>query len=128
MLVIKWLPSVEFQHIHNDRLARVTTGTGDWFQNHGSYQSWKTTSAHTDLLWVTGKPGCGKSILAALTWVELKTLQKYRTTVARFYCDSSNPERSSYSYLLTTLLKQISSQSQKLHPDLEQMYKNEGCE
>ena len=127
MLVMNWLPSVQFQYIHDERSAAVAAGTGTWFHSHGLYQSWKT-SAHSDLLWVTGKPGCGKSILAALTWNDLKPFQSDHTAVARFYCDLSNPERSSYSYLLTTLLKQVSGQSQRLHHDLEQMYNNEGCE
>lgn len=124
---MKWLPSVQFQHIHYERSASVVTGTGTWFRAHEVYQSWKT-SAQANLLWVKGKPGCGKSVLAALTWDELEPLQNDEIAVARFYCDSSNPETSSYLYLLNTLLKQISGQNPRLHHDLEQMYDKEGCE
>ena len=126
-LVMDWLPSVQLQHIHAKRIASVTTGTGAWFRSHGLYHSW-STSAYSDLLWVKGKPGCGKSILAALTWDELKPLQTDRTAVACFYCDSSNLEQSSYVYLLTTLLKQISVQGSQLHHELEQIYDKESCE
>ena len=126
-LVMDWLPAVQLQHIHYERSASVVTGTGIWFRTHRVYESWKS-STHSNLLWVKGKPGCGKSVLAALTWDELKPLQSDNIAVARFYCDSSNPERSSYSFLLTTLLKQISGQSAQLHHDLEQTYDKEGCE
>lgn len=123
---MNWLPSVQFQHTHYERSASVVTGTGTWFRTHEAYQRWKT-STHSNFVWVTGKPGCGKSVLAALTWDELKPLQNDNLAVARFYCDSSNPDRSSYLYLLTTLLKQISGQSSRLHHDLEQIYDQEGC-
>lgn len=127
MLVMNWLPSAQSQYIDDKRSAFVATGTGTWFRDHGAYQNWKT-SAHSDLLWVKGKPGCGKSVLAALTWGELKPLQNDQTAVSRFYSDSSNPESSSYLYLLTTLLKQISVQIPRLHHELEQMYDKEGRE
>ena len=126
-LVMAWLPSVQLQDIHAERIASVTTGTGAWFLSHAVYENWKT-SVDSDLLWVKGKPGCGKSRLSALTWNELKPCQNDRTAVACFYCGSSNLERSSYGYLLTTLLKQISVQSSQLHHELEQMYDKESCE
>ena len=121
---MNWLPSVQFQDVHDKRLASLVTGTGIWFQTHDLYQQWKASSEST-VLWVKGKPGCGKSVLAALTLNELKVLQTDNTAVAHFYCDSSNPERSGYPYLLTTLLKQISVQSPRLDHNLERMYNME---
>ena len=126
MRVMNWLPSVQFQFTQDERSAFVAAGSGTWFRSHKVYEIWKN-SIHSDLLWVTGKPGCGKSVLAAMTWNELKQLQNSSTAVARFCCDSSNPGTSSYLPLMTTLLKQICGQSQLLHHDLEQMYDNEGC-
>lgn len=122
--MINWLPSVQFQDVHDKRLDSLVRGTGTWFQTHDLYQRWKASTRST-VLWVKGKPGCGKSVLAALTLKELKGLQTDDTAVAHFYCDSSNPERSGYRYLLTTLLKQISVQSPRLDQNLERMYNME---
>ena len=116
-----WLPSVQLQDVHDKRSASIVTGTGIWFQTHDLYQQWKASASST-VFWVKGKPGCGKSVLAALTLNELKELQTDNTAVAHFYCDSSNPERSRYLYLLTTILKQISVQSPRLDHNLERMY------
>ena len=121
---MNWLPSVQFQDVHDKRLDSLVTGTGIWFQTHDLYQQWKA-STRSAVLWVKGKPGCGKSVLAALTVNELKGLQTDNTAVAHFYCDSSNPERSEYRYLLTTILKQISVQSPRLDQNLERMYNME---
>ncbi len=121
---MNWLPSVQFQDVHDKRSASLVTGTGIWFQTHELYQQWKA-SARSTVFWVKGKPGCGKSVLAALTLNELKGLQTDNTAVAHFYCDSSNPERSRYLYLLTTILKQISVQSPRLDHNLERMYNME---
>ena len=120
-MVMAWLPSVQFQDVHDKRSASIVEGTGIWFQTHELYQKWKASTSST-VFWVKGKPGCGKSVLAALTLNELRGLQTDNTAVAHFYCDSSNPERSKYQYLLTTILKQISVQSPRLDHNLERMY------
>ena len=118
---MNWLPSVQFQDVHDKRTASAVAGTGIWFQTHDLYQGWKT-SAHSSLLWVKGKPGCGKSVLAALTLDELYQLKTDDVAIAHFYCDSSSSEKSSYLYLLTTMLKQISVQSPRLEHNLEDKY------
>ena len=119
-----WLPSVQFQDVHDKLSASIVEGTGIWFQKHDLYQQWKASASST-VFWVKGKPGCGKSVLAALTLDELKGLQTDDIAVSHFYCDSSNPERSRYRYLLTTILKQISVQSPRLDHNLEKMYNME---
>ena len=123
-MVMNWLPSVQFQDVHDKRLGSLVTGTGIWFQTHDLYQQWKASTRST-VLWVKGKPGCGKSVLAALILDELKGLQMDNTAVAHFYCNSSNPEMSGYRYLLTTILKQINVQSPRLEQNLERMYNME---
>ena len=123
-MVMDWLPSVQFQDVHDERSASLVSGTGIWFQTHELYQQWKVSASST-VFWVKGKPGCGKSVLAALTLDELKGLQTENTAVAHFYCDSSKSERSRYPYLLTTILKQISVQSPRLDHNLERMYNME---
>ena len=101
------LPSFQYEDVHDKRTTSAVAGTGIWFQTHDLYQGWKN-SAHSSLLWVKGKPGCGKSVLAELTLDELYQLKADDIAIAHFYCDSSSSENSSYLYLLTTMLKQIS--------------------
>ena len=119
--MLSWLRAVEFEDVHDKRSASVVTGTGTWFLTHDSYRSWKASPQST-LLWVKGRPGCGKSVLAALTVDELNQLKNDDIAVTHFYCDSSDSEKSSYLYLLTTLLKQLSVQSLRLDQTLERMY------
>ena len=45
------------------RIAERVPGTCQWFLSHEKYQSW-LNETHSQLLWVTADPGCGKSVLS----------------------------------------------------------------
>ena len=130
MSVLSWLRSVDPQVIYDkktpSKTARVALpvesgASGRWFRDDPKYQGWKH-SAQSDLLWVTGKPGCGKSVLAEMIWGQLRSMKSSEVVVARFYCDSEDVQASDYSCLLRTLLKQISNQQVGLNHELEMLY------
>ncbi|EXF82276.1 hypothetical protein CFIO01_08163 [Colletotrichum fioriniae PJ7] len=69
---LAWLPYVNFGDIHENHFERRIPTSGDWLLRNEKYRLWKE-SANSDLLWIHGKPGSGKSHLAARVISELAT-------------------------------------------------------
>lgn len=55
----------EIAREHASNIEKLTKGTGDWIRGDIMFQAWEQESA--PILWVFGKPGVGKTMLAART-------------------------------------------------------------
>ncbi|RXW15115.1 hypothetical protein EST38_g10739 [Candolleomyces aberdarensis] len=62
--VADWLTTTSFRNIHSDALAKRTPSTGLWFTLTSEYRLW--TRNDLKVLWGTGMPGAGKTILSAI--------------------------------------------------------------
>lgn len=47
--------------LRKDQVAAAVEGTNTWLISHPSYRDWAKAGG---LLWIAGKPGSGKSVLA----------------------------------------------------------------
>ncbi|KAJ3504675.1 hypothetical protein NMY22_g17844 [Coprinellus aureogranulatus] len=61
--VAEWLNAPQFQAIHDDALSLRTDGTGTWFIDSTEFKCYIQEKGC--VVWCTGKPGSGKSILAS---------------------------------------------------------------
>lgn len=60
-----WLnPASYYTDQHQQQRDNKTKDTGDWFVKHAQFAEWEKKD-NSRLLWVHGKPGCGKSYLAS---------------------------------------------------------------
>ncbi|KAK7972222.1 hypothetical protein PG988_006356 [Apiospora saccharicola] len=62
--VLDWIPHNYYDHTQNDKLSNSLPSTGRWLFDRESFRDWKDGGL-SNLLWITGKPGSGKSHLAA---------------------------------------------------------------
>jgi ankyrin repeat protein len=49
-----------------------TEGTCKWILEHPNYHEWRTNPRESGVIWVTGHPGCGKTILSQFVTTSLK--------------------------------------------------------
>src|SRR5436190_3361611 len=63
---LNWLSPLNFAESYEQRCDDHLEGTGTWLLESDDYITWKSSSK-SDLLYIRGKPGCGKSHLAAVT-------------------------------------------------------------
>ncbi|KAK8092806.1 hypothetical protein PG999_014393 [Apiospora kogelbergensis] len=63
--ILDWVPHSSFDHIQDDKHSNSLPTTGSWLFGHGGFVAWKDSDGPSDLLWITGKAGSGKSHLAA---------------------------------------------------------------
>ena len=126
--------------LRRNRIAPAETGTNSWIWSHRSYLEWAKRAS--GILWIEGKPGSGKSVLAMSILKRL--LQK--STLDQSRLDQSNdsldhaglPEDSAlvsswfYSirdnlvahvWMLRSILLQILEQNPSLFPHAQQTYR-----
>ena len=77
-------------------------GTCTWFLQHQKFLTW-LEEPHSSLLWVSGGPGCGKSVLASFLINDLQTRvnqAELSATICYFFCDDKNDAQRNASAIL----------------------------
>jgi Cdc6-like AAA superfamily ATPase len=89
-------------------LLKRQDGTCIWLQNHECYKAW--IKDHRPILWISGGPGCGKSVLSAYLSKEVLPNQPNRLPVAYFFCDNKDERLRTAQAMLVDLLAQLLEQ------------------
>ncbi|TRX92231.1 hypothetical protein FHL15_006846 [Xylaria flabelliformis] len=106
--------------------GRRVDGTCEWLIQHPSYQEW-LTDANLPLLWISGGPGKGKTMLAIYITEVLQPIVDANDDVLLYYfCSNRDKNRNT----ALTILRGIMHQWVDRHPHMAQHIKNsfEGTE
>ncbi|KAL6160786.1 hypothetical protein ACJQWK_02202 [Exserohilum turcicum] len=97
------------------QLPTPVQGTCSWILAHPAYLSWLTTE-ETRLLWITGEPGCGKTMLSAYLTDHLRLdhSTSVRPQVFYFFCDDKVKSQRDANAILRGILYQIVQQHRRL--------------
>lgn len=77
-------------------------GTCEWIPRHGQFESWLKAESST-ILWLSGDPGCGKSVASSFLVEFLQTSQPSSLTTYFFFKDDSARQASAVSALCAVL-------------------------
>ncbi|KAI9651903.1 MAG: hypothetical protein M1829_002114 [Trizodia sp. TS-e1964] len=81
-------------------------GTCEWIKRHPLYEEWLRSTSQ--LLWVSGGPGKGKSMIAIYLATELEQLSKFQDTCfLQYFCDDKDKKRNTAVTILRGLIYQI---------------------
>ncbi|KAF8963113.1 ankyrin repeat-containing domain protein [Flammula alnicola] len=118
--IADWLTPINFRSIHNDTFLKHTPGTGVRFLKSKEFQRWLSTSG--EMLWVTGMPGAGKTILSSIVVDHLQTLHSSSHDVAVIisYCHYTN--QYSVEDLLSSFIKQLLEHHDAVFSDVQSFY------
>ena len=124
---LSWIQGIDFVDTKDERRESILDGCGAWLFVHDRYEAWKNKQT-SDLLWVTGEPGTGKSVLATIVSDQLKAQHdpQFGDAVIEFFCSANIPERSDYKTFLMHLLHEAATQSKRLNTEIERWYEQEG--
>ncbi|KAH6904821.1 hypothetical protein BKA70DRAFT_1506673, partial [Coprinopsis sp. MPI-PUGE-AT-0042] len=95
--------------IHQGVLSKVTPGTGIWFLKTNRFLIWLDPNRNVKILWGTGIPGAGKTVLASIVIQELEsraTKAGGRICVCYVYFRYSDRKDLTVRNVLETLVKQ----------------------
>ncbi|TDZ40747.1 putative ankyrin repeat protein [Colletotrichum trifolii] len=95
----------------HDLLSRRQSGTGTWFLESSAFRGW-VNGEESDLLWVTGLPGAGKSLLCATMIEHLQAVIKEpNQKVVFFICSFKDQEETTTKLFLMSLAAQLAATS-----------------
>ncbi|KAK6829654.1 hypothetical protein PG987_010238 [Apiospora arundinis] len=96
-------------------------GTGQWLLENALFKEWFDPKFPTipPLLWINGKPGAGKTMLASLVVQKAQELEP-APAVLYFYCKHENKERDNFVSLGRSLLAQLLHHDNGLLPNFYQ--------
>jgi Cdc6-like AAA superfamily ATPase len=98
---------------YRSEVARHHSGTLKWILEHNHYKNWArlTETDNSAFLWISGNPGCGKTVLSRflmeLIEASLKARQMTRQCVLYFFFDDKYDTQKSATSFLRALLHQI---------------------
>ena len=119
---LEWLSSLDSSKLLAEITEKHVEGTGAWLMMHDAYQAWKTIINKSGLIWVKGKPGCGKSFLAARTIKDLDLFMEASDAHAYAFLRRENKDTNSRKAILASLARQIVSRQPGSVKSLEDQF------
>ncbi|KAF7968340.1 hypothetical protein HWV62_30929 [Athelia sp. TMB] len=119
-----WMAAPDTSPNYKAAREKHQQGTGSWFVGGSVFEEWK---AHPDsVLWLHGRPGCGKTILcsSAIENVKLSCKNKGSVGYAYYFFDgtSAQSKLAAYESLIRSLIMQFSDRLDGIHPALAGLY------
>ncbi|KIJ12472.1 hypothetical protein PAXINDRAFT_171164, partial [Paxillus involutus ATCC 200175] len=103
--VLRWFNAFDCTVKHEATLRQRQKQTCGWLFNVQQFLDWR--SLLIEFVWLNGKPGAGKSVLAAAVIEELFKSLKSGETLAYFYCDFRNSRSSTAKEVVCSLVVQL---------------------
>ncbi|KAH7349169.1 hypothetical protein BKA66DRAFT_293338 [Pyrenochaeta sp. MPI-SDFR-AT-0127] len=105
-----WLCPVDLQAHQGNVHVLQHPETSTWLTKGAKLRTW--LNGDQNMLWIYGKPGCGKTVLFSAI-VDILSKETYGSTgLAYFYCDYRDPRLRSGSMILGGLLKCLAAQNE----------------
>ncbi|OIW35573.1 hypothetical protein CONLIGDRAFT_690163 [Coniochaeta ligniaria NRRL 30616] len=124
---VEFLEGLDFDDIHTrrDQVADAFSDTNQWLWRHNAFRSWISSAG---LLWISGKAGSGKSVLA-------KTIQRHFSRESKaqakplFVCDWFYSARMqevgmAHTSMLRAILYQIMSHHKEVYGAVQHRYRS----
>lgn len=116
-----WLSPLDSETILDGKVREHLAGTGTWLKESATYRAWQS-NPRSDLLWICGKPGCGKSILSAVAISDLQTETNDDVALAFFFCQRSRESEETLQRILGAITKQVIEQTGQPNDRLASKY------
>ncbi|KAE8440467.1 hypothetical protein EG329_007578 [Mollisiaceae sp. DMI_Dod_QoI] len=124
----EFLEKLKFDEMHSrrDQVARALPGTNEWLWSNKAYRQWISDGG---VLWISGKAGSGKSVLAKSISLDFpRVTNSSLTTNAWFVCDWFYSKRgqeigTSHMSMLRALVYEILNQHRLTFDSIKQYYR-----
>ncbi|KAG4279834.1 hypothetical protein FPRO06_11168 [Fusarium proliferatum] len=120
--MLNWLQATDYTAEQESFFQQHQPGTGQQFTSSEEFERWLETK--NAMLFCSGMPGVGKTILTAITVDYLKTRFKddQGTGVAYVYCSYQTTKKQTVQDLFTSLLKQLAQSQDPFPAALKSLY------
>lgn len=119
--ISRWLQAPDISIDFNKALEARHPGSGRRLIEGETYQQWK--SHPNSFLWLNGKPGCGKTILASTVIEDLQaSLKCSPSAVIFFYFSFTDSQKQKFDRALRSLLIQLYHGNESARGIMEELY------
>ena len=119
---VSWISmNLDFRQELRDRCNEHLEGTGEWFLSSKKYIDWKSNH-QSDLLFVQGNPGSGKSILSAIAISDLSSDMDPNVGIAYVFCHRAERMRQTIITVIGSIIGQLLRQRNELNPYVKDAY------
>ncbi|KAK1503037.1 hypothetical protein CTAM01_05026 [Colletotrichum tamarilloi] len=119
--VVDWLSPLKPGQAHDRALNSHQNGTSGWLLVGQEFQEW--LKGDVNLLWLTGPPGCGKTVMIGQAIDSVAALEQQDCLSAFAYCDFRVPDTQILTNVLGTMLAQLCAQLHDFPKDLSSAHK-----
>ena len=109
---MKWLCPGLASEVLARETAKKLCPSGQWLFATSEFQEWR--SGDTEILWLNGMPGTGKTILSTSIIEELARTNDETNGLVYFFCDKNDPSSGTPLSILSTLTYQLIKNSDEL--------------
>jgi Cdc6-like AAA superfamily ATPase len=102
-----------YEDYRDELLFKRHEGSCTWLLDDKRYKAWaeeEEEEKRKPILWISGGPGCGKSVLSSFLCKEIFPNQESQPAVAYFFCDDKDERLRTAQAILTALLYQLLEQ------------------
>ncbi|KAF8557486.1 ankyrin [Imleria badia] len=104
-IILGWLDAWNCKQTHRRTFRLHQPGTCTWLPGTNAFKTWRRTK--DSFLWLHGKAGAGKSVLAAYVIEGLKNTLKDGEVLVFFYCDFRDERSTNAAEVMRSLLSQL---------------------
>jgi len=101
---LKSLKPSDYESYRDGLWLRRHENTCTWVLDDWRYRTWAEKDGHA-ILWISGDPGCGKSVL--LSFLTKEIIRGKRLHMAYFFCDDKHERLRTAHAILVNLLMQF---------------------
>ncbi|KIM30727.1 hypothetical protein M408DRAFT_269568, partial [Serendipita vermifera MAFF 305830] len=103
--ILDWLSPINFFARQDEIFSKRQADTGTWLLENDDFKKWK--SGEEKMLWCSGIPGAGKTVLAATVTDHLRKEFINKVGVAVVYCNYKEREIQTPANLLSSIVRQF---------------------
>ncbi|MCJ1397809.1 hypothetical protein MMC11_001005 [Xylographa trunciseda] len=107
--ILNYLSDIPYEANHNAACEGRTKGTGGWLLRHKQFTRWRTSSS-SNILWLYGIPGAGKTkLISSVVDQLLENLDSRQEgeALAYFYCKHNETDRQDPKLVLSSFVRQL---------------------
>jgi hypothetical protein len=108
--------------LRRDRIATAKMGTNHWIWKNDAYRTWEDKLS--SVLWIAGKPGSGKSVLAKTLQEKLLAEGGPKDKLKCWWYYSARDNLTQHKQMFSVLLYQLLSQAPNFFESVEMVYKD----
>ena len=123
--ITRRLSPLKMLEVQHTTLSPVPEGSAAWFLQSEKFVSWKAGLRHPSMLWCTGIPGAGKTVIASVVTDHLRKERSQQdetgSAVACVFLKHDDQEQSKLN-ILGCILSQLVSRKAHVPAELEALY------